>query len=286
MAQDICALGRPGPGHRGRATWCVASTGVIGQALPIEPIQTGIPDAAAKLEAAQRQPSRRHRHHDHRHPSQSRRRWNSPWAARPCRLGAIAKGTGMIHPNMATMLRFITTDCRHLPERFCRRPSPRSSHDTFNMISRGRRHLHQRYRAAVLANGLAGNPVIADRTRTTTPLWQALTTVCRARSAEQLAGDGEGRHQAAGTAPSRHAATLEIARAVAKSVICSTLFKAAMFGADANWGRVLCAIGYTPARISPSTKIAVRLALQGRGGLRLRERRLPSRTARRRPPRS
>ena len=162
-----------------------------------------------------------------------------------CRIGGICKGSGMIHPNMATMLVFITTDCAISPAMLQKALSTDIA-NTFNMVSvDGDTSTNDM--VTVLANGLAGNAEITAEGEDFTAFMQALNTVtvylCRC-----IAGDGEGATKLLECKVSG-AAALDIAKTVAKSVICSSLTKAAMFGADANWGRVLCAIGYSGAPV-------------------------------------
>ena len=164
---------------------------------------------------------------------------------RECKIGGICKGSGMIHPNMATMLVFITTDCAISSEMLQKALSTDIA-NTFNMVSvDGDTSTNDM--VTVLANGLAGNPEITKEGEDFAAFMQALNTVtvylCRC-----IAGDGEGATKLLECKVSG-AKTLQIAKTVAKSVICSSLTKAAMFGADANWGRVLCAIGYSGAPV-------------------------------------
>ena len=221
----------------------VASTGVIGQVLPIEPIES----AAQALK-------------DSLSPTGSRAAATAimttdtiPKEAaveveiggKTVRIGGISKGSGMIHPNMATMLCFVTTDCAISPE-MLQKAITTSADETFNMISiDGDTSTNDTY--AVLANGMAGNPEITAEGPDFDLFCDALQAVCRTLS-KLMAGDGEGATKllVCQTTGAKDRAT---ARTVAKSVICSTLFKAAMFGADANWGRVLCAIGYSGAAV-------------------------------------
>ncbi len=220
----------------------VASTGVIGQPLDIAPIAAGIPMLKANLGD------------------------NSDHAAEgimttdtkmkeiavsftvngvECKIGGIAKGSGMIHPNMATMLVFITTDCAIAPAMLQKALSSDIT-ETFNMISvDGDTSTNDM--VTVLANGMAGNTEITAEGEAFDAFMKALNTVtvylCR-----QIAADGEGATKLLECKVSG-AADLPTAKTVAKSVICSSLTKAAMFGADANWGRVLCAIGYSGAAV-------------------------------------
>ena len=162
-----------------------------------------------------------------------------------CKIGGIAKGSGMIHPNMATMLVFITTDCAISSEMLSKALSS-DIKNTFNMVSvDGDTSTNDM--VTVLANGMAGNEEIVAEGEAFDNFMKALNTVtvhlCRC-----IAGDGEGATKLL-ECKAWGAKTDSIAKTVAKSVICSSLTKAAMFGADANWGRVLCAIGYSGADV-------------------------------------
>ena len=220
----------------------VASTGVIGQRLSVEPIAAGIPTLVQGLG-------------DH-----------SDWAAEgimttdvkkkelavcftvdgvQCRIGGICKGSGMIHPNLATMLVFITTDCA-ISAGMLNKALKSDVQNTFNMVSvDGDTSTNDM--VTVLANGMAGNAEITAEGPAFDAFMKALNTVtvylCRA-----IAGDGEGATKLL-ECQVTGAKTEQAAKTVAKSVICSSLTKAAMFGADANWGRVLCAIGYSGADV-------------------------------------
>ncbi len=162
-----------------------------------------------------------------------------------CRIGGIAKGSGMIHPNMATMLVFITSDVAISPEMLSKALKGDIA-ETFNMISiDGDTSTNDM--VTVLANGLAGNKIIDSEGEDFDTFMKALNTVnvalCR-----MIAGDGEGATKLLECTVTG-ANDKATAKTVAKSVICSSLLKAAMFGADANWGRVLCAIGYSGANV-------------------------------------
>ena len=208
----------------------VASTGVIGQVLPIEPIAAGIPELVKALSAE---------------GSSAAATAIMTTGGKTVRLGGISKGSGMIHPNMATMLCFVTTDCAISPE-MLQRAIHQVTETTFNMISiDGDTSTNDTF--AILANGAAGNQEITAPGPDYDAFVEALEAVCRKLS-KLMAGDGEGATKLL-ICQTEGAATLDAARTVAKSVICSTLFKAAMFGADANWGRVLCAIGYSGAAV-------------------------------------
>ena len=169
-----------------------------------------------------------------------------------CRMGGIAKGSGMIHPNMATMLVFITTDCA-ISSEMLQKALSNDVTNTFNMLSiDGDTSTNDM--VTVLANGMAGNAEITAEGEDFAVFMKALNTLtvnlCRT-----IAGDGEGATKLLECSVSG-ADTLEAAKIAAKSVICSSLLKAAMFGADANWGRVLCAIGYSGADVDV-TKVDV-----------------------------
>lgn len=220
----------------------VASTGVIGQPLDITPIKNSINDLKASLGN------------------------NSKDAAEgimttdtvlkevavsfdidgvPCKIGGIAKGSGMIHPNMATMLVFITCDVAIAPG-ILQKALSSDIQNTFNMVSvDGDTSTNDM--VVVLSNGMAGNKEITEEGEAFDTFMKALNTVtvylCR-----MIAGDGEGATKLL-ECKVTGAKDEKTAKTVAKSVICSSLTKAAMFGADANWGRVLCAIGYSGAEV-------------------------------------
>ena len=228
----------------------VASTGVIGQPLDITPIKDGLPALKEALGDN-----------------------NSEYAAEgimttdtvkkeiavsfeidgiECKIGGIAKGSGMIHPNMATMLVFITSDVNIAPEMLQKALSS-DIQNTFNMVSvDGDTSTNDM--VCVLANGMAGNKEITAEGEEFDTFMKALNTVtvhlCR-----MIAGDGEGATKLLECRVTG-ASDEKTAKTVAKSVICSSLTKAAMFGSDANWGRVLCAIGYSGADVDV-TKVDV-----------------------------
>ena len=218
-----------------------ASTGVIGQAMSIDPFAKGIPAAAAKLAATDAGS------HDAATAIMTTDTHSKevsiefPIGGKTCRMGAIAKGSGMIHPNMATMLLFITTDVKVEPA-VLQAALSSVVPATFNQISvDGDTSTNDT--VLLLASGLSGAEV-QPGTADYDTFVAALTQVAEQLSRE-LAGDGEGATKLLECIVTG-APDLLTARAVSKSVIHSSLFKAAMFGADANWGRVLCAIGYTP----------------------------------------
>ena len=230
-----------------------SSTGVIGQAMSIEPFAKGIPEAAAKLAATEAGS------HDAATAIMTTDTHSKEVSieftigGKTCRMGAIAKGSGMIHPNMATMLLFITTDAKVEPA-VLQAALSSVVPATFNQISvDGDTSTNDT--VLLLASGLSGAEV-QPGTADYDTFVAALTQVAEQLSRE-LAGDGEGATKLLECIVTG-APDLLTARAVSKSVIHSALFKAAMFGEDANWGRVLCAISYTPGDFDIS-KTAVRL---------------------------
>lgn len=163
-------------------------------------------------------------------------------------IGAMAKGSGMIHPNMATMLSFITTDCA-IDRALLQEALSAGVAKSFNRVSvDGDTSTNDM--VAVLANGLAGNAPIADRGSDYRAFADALDEVC-VGLARMIARDGEGATKLVECVVSG-AATEDDAVVFAKSVISSSLVKTALFGSDANWGRVLCALGYSQAPLDPA----------------------------------
>ena len=221
----------------------VASTGVIGQPLDIAPIAAGIVPLAASLsETGSSDACEAIMTTDTKAKEIA---VEFTLGGKTCRLGGIAKGSGMIHPNMATMLVFLTTDAAISPDMLAKALKG-DVQNTFNMISvDGDTSTNDM--VSILANGLAGNPEITGEGEDFSAFMKALNTVtvylCR-----RIAGDGEGATKLLECAVTG-AKDEQNAKTIAKSVVCSSLTKAAMFGADANWGRVLCAIGYSGADV-------------------------------------
>ncbi len=221
----------------------VASTGVIGQPLSLEPIEKGMESLAAGLsytggEAAAEAIMTTD-------TVKKEIAVEFTLGGKTCHLGGIAKGSGMIHPNMATMLVFITTDAAISAE-MLQKALRTDVQATFNMLSiDGDTSTNDM--VTVLANGLAGNPEITEEGEDFAIFMKALNTVT-VQLSRTIVGDGEGATKLL-ECIATGADTLEAARIASKSVICSSLFKAAMFGADANWGRVLCAVGYSGADV-------------------------------------
>ena len=221
----------------------VASTGVIGQPLDIEPIKKGIPELVKGLsidggEAAAEAIMTTDL-------AKKEVAVEFTVGGKVCRMGGIAKGSGMIHPNMATMLVFITSDVC-ISADMLQKALSTDIQSTFNMLSiDGDTSTNDM--VTVLANGMAGNKEITADGEDFNEFMKALNSVTVALC-KMIAGDGEGATKLLECNTSG-AKTEQIAKTVAKSVICSSLLKAAMFGADANWGRVLCAIGYSGANV-------------------------------------
>ncbi|MBD5085243.1 MAG: bifunctional glutamate N-acetyltransferase/amino-acid acetyltransferase ArgJ [Clostridiales bacterium] len=243
-AERMCDLAAQATGLKS-ADFVVASTGVIGQELNISAIEKGMPalvsalsaegsDAAAcavmttdtvKKETAV----------------------SVSIGGKTVTIGAVAKGSGMIHPNMGTMLCFITTDCaitHDVLQDALHEIVPR----TFNRVTvDGDTSTNDM--CVVLANGLAGNEQIEWKDDSYTVFYKALYQVCETM-ARAIAADGEGASRLV-TCTVRSARSEESAERLAKAVVGSSLVKAALFGADANWGRVLCAMGYSKAPFRP-----------------------------------
>lgn len=221
----------------------VASTGVIGQPLNLEPIKAGIPELVSGLSRDGGTAAAEAIMTTDTIAKEIAVQFTIQ--GKTCTLGGIAKGSGMIHPNMATMLVFLTTDIAISSEMLQKALSTDIA-NTFNMLSiDGDTSTNDM--VTIMANGAAENPVITSESEDFEIFMKALNTVtihlCRL-----IAGDGEGATKLLECKVSG-ADSIATAKAVAKSVICSSLLKAAMFGADANWGRVLCAIGYSGADV-------------------------------------
>ncbi len=242
VAEAMCALAAGELGIEANSV-LVASTGVIGQPLDVTPIKKGLPALVSTLSrdgsslAAEAIMT----------TDTVKKEIAVSFTAggKTCRLGGIAKGSGMIHPNLATMLVFLTTDAA-ISAAMLQKALSTDVEKTFNMVSvDGDTSTNDT--VLILANGQAGNEEITGEGADFVAFMEALNTVtvylCRA-----IAADGEGATKllecrVTGGKDDKAAKT------VAKSVICSSLLKAAMFGVDANWGRVLCAIGYSGAEV-------------------------------------
>ena len=220
----------------------VASTGVIGQPLDITPIANGMDALVASLGNCSDEAAEGIMTTD---TVKKEIAVSFEIGGKTCTIGGIAKGSGMIHPNMATMLVFLTTDTA-ISSKMLAKALSSDIANTFNMVSvDGDTSTNDM--VAIMANGMAGNDEITEEGEDFALFMQALNTVtvylCR-----MIASDGEGATKLLECTVDG-ASSEEIAKTVAKSVICSSLVKAAMFGSDANWGRVLCAIGYSGADV-------------------------------------
>ena len=220
----------------------VASTGIIGQALPIEPIEKGVEalkDILSKdggTNAAEAIMT----------TDTVKKEWavQLELGGKTVTIGGIAKGSGMIHINMGTTLSFVTTDAAISAE-MLRSALTEAADVSYNMVSvDGDTSTNDTL--AIMASGLAGNPEITEKNADYRDFTEALTEAFKA-VAKKLAADGEGATKLI-IAKVSGAKDESSAKTIAKSVICSSLVKAAMFGADANCGRILCAIGYSGAQ--------------------------------------
>lgn len=223
----------------------VASTGVIGVVMPMERVEAGIRDAVQSLTA------------DGGHNAaqaimttdlQSKEiAVEIEIQGKPVRIGAMAKGSGMIHPNMATMLAFITTDAA-IDNKCLKMALKDSTNRSYNMISVDR-DTSTNDIAVIMANGLAGNLCIDDVESTDYKQFKAALDYVNIFLAKMIARDGEGANHLI-EVQVKNAADEKTARVIARSITSSNLTKAAVFGKDANWGRILAAAGYSGAEFA------------------------------------
>ena len=224
----------------------VASTGVIGQTLDIKPIEDAMPKLVEGL-------SDKGGHKAGRAIMTTdtivkERGYIVKLDGKECHIGGIAKGSGMIHPNMATMLCFITTDI-NITSQMLDLALHKVVRDTFNMVSvDGDTSTNDM--VTVMASGLAGNELISEKGSAFNQFCIALRKIMREMS-KDIAKDGEGATKLIECRVTK-AKGGRMARAIAKSVVTSSLVKAALFASDANWGRILCAIGYTDEKFDIS----------------------------------
>ena len=235
----------------------VASTGVIGQTLPVEVIENGAAqlvselsyegskDAAAAIMTTDL--------------TMKELAVEFAVGGKTLRIGGIAKGSGMIHPNMGTMLAFLTTDCA-ISSEMIQKALVNATNVSFNRVSvDGDTSTNDML--TLMANGLAGNDEITEPGADYDAFTEALNALC-IELAKMIAADGEGATHLITCRVSGAASETE-AETLSKSVISSTLTKAAMFGADANWGRILCAMGYSGVDFDPGT---VNIAFESNAG--------------------
>ena len=227
----------------------VSSTGVIGQTLKVQVIEEGMPALYEALDHSVEASDAAAHAIMTTDTVKKEVAVETVIGGKTVRMGGIAKGSGMIHPNMGTMLCFLTTDCAISPA-MIRAALKEVVCKTFNRISvDGDTSTNDS--CIVLANGLAGNAEITEQGADYRAFTEALMTLCT-ELARKMAADGEGAKHLI-TCTVTGAADEKTAETVARSVISSTLTKAAIFGADANWGRVLCAMGYSGADFDPET---------------------------------
>ena len=245
-AERMCAAAAKAIGC-GAEDVLVCSTGVIGQTLRVNVIEEGMEELASLLERSGAASDAAAHAIMTTDTVKKEAAVETTVGGKTVRIGGIAKGSGMIHPNMGTMLCFITTDCAISPE-MIRKALVDTAHVSFNRISvDGDTSTNDT--CLVLANGLAGNETITGEGEDYAAFLEALKALC-VRLARMMAKDGEGaRHLITCTVAG--AKDEESAQTIAKSVISSTLTKAAIFGCDANWGRVLCAMGYSGEEFDP-----------------------------------
>ncbi|MEG6616940.1 bifunctional glutamate N-acetyltransferase/amino-acid acetyltransferase ArgJ [Peptococcaceae bacterium 1198_IL3148] len=223
----------------------VASTGVIGQRLPMNKILPGIEKAAQQLAADGGSMAAKAIMTTDLLPKEKAVQFEL--AGVPVTIGGMAKGSGMIHPNMATMLGFIATDAVIEPT-VLHSALKEVVDDTFNMITvDGDTSTNDS--VVLLASGTAGHATITEGSADYAIFVQALAEVC-GYLAQAIAKDGEGATTLL-TVRVKNANTMADARKAAKAVVGSNLFKAAVFGQDANWGRILCAVGYSGSQFNP-----------------------------------
>ncbi|MGN0566859.1 MAG: bifunctional glutamate N-acetyltransferase/amino-acid acetyltransferase ArgJ [Candidatus Limousia pullorum] len=248
-AEKMCSLAADALGVYSNDV-IVASTGVIGQVLPIEPIEKGVAmmkgnlskeggtDAAEAIMTTD--------------TVKKEMAMEMTLGGKTVTVGGIAKGSGMIHINMGTMLSFVTTDAA-ISSEMLYEALKEAVEDSYNMVSvDGDTSTNDTL--AIMASGLAGNPEITEKNQDYRDFVDGITEAFK-QLAKKLAGDGEGATKLL-ICTVTGAKTKKDAVMVSKSVICSSLLKAAMFGADANWGRVLCAVGYSGADVDV-TKVDV-----------------------------
>lgn len=255
-AELMCSLAADATGLNA-TDFVVASTGVIGQPIVIEPIKNGLPELVKELSldgsnnAAEAIMT----------TDTVKKEFAVEFTlgGKTCKIGAISKGSGMIHPNMATMLCFITTDA-NIESKMLKSALLDVVDDSFNMLSvDGDTSTNDT--VAILASGKAENKRIEEKNDDYNTFVSALAAISE-KIVKLMAKDGEGATKLVECQVSG-GKTEAIAKACAKSVICSSLVKAAMFGADANWGRILCALGYSGVDIDVNK---VDVYFKSRGG--------------------
>lgn len=239
IAEEVCRMTAQALGCRSDEV-IVASTGVIGRELTTKPFERGIPQVVEELSDSG---------HDAAAEAILTTDKMKKAAAvsfqlngKSCTIGGIAKGSGMVHPNMATVLSFLTTDVAITPG-MLQAAFDRTVRNTYNQVSiDGETSTNDM--AVIMANGMAGNEPIENRGADFDLFCRALEQAA-SNLVKQIADDGEGASKTL-ICQVINTPTAEIARNISRSIVSSGLVKTAMFGEDANWGRILCAIGYTP----------------------------------------
>lgn len=237
----------------------LGSTGVIGMQMPVDRLKTGIAALAEKKERSVKAGDDAARAIMTTDTVDKQIAVSFEVGGKTVTMGGMCKGSGMIHPNMCTMLSFVTCDAA-ISKELLTKAVKESVADTFNMISVDS-DTSTNDTFLFLANGMAGNPEIAEEGEAYEAFKEALLFI-NTTMAKKLAGDGEGA-TALVEVRITGAESKEAAKLLAKSVICSSLTKAAIFGHDANWGRILCALGYSGAAFDPEK---VELFFQSKSG--------------------
>lgn len=223
----------------------VCSTGVIGQQLPVEKIESNIEALSSGLSKEGHKEARIAIMTTDTHYKECA--VETEISGKKVRIGAMCKGSGMIHINLGTMLSFVTTDCA-ISSEMLNLALRKSIEQSYNCVSvDGDTSTNDTY--TILANGMAGNPEINCEGEDFEKFFEALNAI-NIQMAKKIAGDGEGACRLI-ECNVKGAYSVEIARGLAKSVISSSLVKAAFFGKDANWGRILCAMGYSSYEFTP-----------------------------------
>lgn len=226
----------------------LASTGVIGMQLPIEKICAGIESLSNSLEQSEKAANEAAKAIMTTDTVSKEIAIEFEISGKTVKMGAMCKGSGMIHPNMCTMLGFITTDV-NISKELLLKALREDVVDTFNMVSvDGDTSTNDSL--IILANGLADNEKIIDESSEEYKVFKSNLNFVTTALSKMIAGDGEGA-TALFEVVVEGAKTKETARTLAKSVVTSSLTKAAIFGHDANWGRILCALGYSGEKFDP-----------------------------------
>lgn len=237
----------------------VGSTGVIGMQLPIDRIEAGVEKLVPMLADTTEAGTQAAEAIMTTDTVSKQAAVSFEIDGKTVTVGGMSKGSGMIHPNMCTMLAFVTTDIA-ISKELLTEAVKADVIDTYNMISvDGDTSTNDTF--LVLANGMAGNTEITKKDENYAKFCEALRLV-NETLAKKMAGDGEGATALFETKVI-HAKTKEEARILSKSVICSSLTKAAIFGHDANWGRILCALGYSGVQFDPEQ---IELYFEGENG--------------------